>query len=174
MRGPPSDLCLPSGSDRLPSGFAGPSVQEWDSQRPTMPECRPCLYSPSPDQVEARIAKRGGHRVHRAGAALALGRSGFLFLAGHRPFRFALGAIPVHLDLLAPNCVLEMDSARPAAMKAVAWPPNGNRLMGHGEKPSQRSVSRREVPQSQRRHGQHCARRFRRPRIVVEPLAFTL
>jgi hypothetical protein len=77
-----------------------------------------------------------------------LGRARLLLLTGHRPFGFALGAIPVQLDLLAPNCLLEMDSARPAAMKAVAWPPNGNRLIGHGEKPSQRSVSRREVPQA--------------------------
>jgi hypothetical protein len=91
-----------------------------------------------------------------------LGRSRLLLLTGHRPLGFALGAIPVQLDLLAPNCVLDMDSARPAAMKAVAWPPNGNRSIGHDEKPSQESVSRREIPQQQWGRALvpgHCRRR---------------
>ena len=90
-------------------------------------------------------------RVHRTSALSELGRSLLLLLTGHRPFRFALGAIPVQLDLLAPNCVLEMDSARSPAMKAVARPPNGNRRIGHGEKRASRAY-----------HGERSHRRRRR------------
>jgi hypothetical protein len=100
-----------------------------------------------------------------------LGRARLLLLTGHRPFGFALGAIPVQLDLLAPNCVLDMDSARPAAMKAVAWPPNGNRRIGHDENRARRAYHG-ERSHRQRRRGQGLRRRrFRRRSDGVGPLA---
>jgi hypothetical protein len=115
------------------SGFCGVS----DGGRQIGPEVDPSRRAaglPVSAGADGRGAHREGgrDRVHRAGALSELGRSLLLLLTGHLPFRFALGAIPVQLDLLAPNGVLEMDSARPAAMKAVAWPPNGNRRIGHG------------------------------------------
>jgi hypothetical protein len=72
--------------------------------------------------------------IHREGALSELGRSRLLLLTGHRPFRFALGAIPVQLDPLAPNGVLEMDTARGSAMNAALRPPKRNRRIGHSVK----------------------------------------
>jgi hypothetical protein len=50
----------------------------------------------------------------------------------HRPLSLALRTVPVELDLLTANRVLQMDGADSSAVQAKARPPNGNRRIGHG------------------------------------------
>jgi hypothetical protein len=41
----------------------------------------------------------------------------------------------MELDPLTADCVLKVNGTRRAAMKAVAWPPKGNRWIGHDDEP---------------------------------------